>query len=182
MEIGIFFRAFEFADAKLVNDLRKIDEFENLIGGNRRFVSSARDEKWIESLMLNDYQDKFYVAICEKESKNIIGYTSVSDIDHVNKSCTWGGIKLHPEFNGKGFATQTGLLIMKYVFDELNMERFVGECLEDHIVSKKLMKKMGLQVEALKRHSLFKNGKYHNQCVFSILKEEFQIVKKDFNL
>lgn len=182
MNIDIFFRAFELSDAHLISELRKIDDFENLIGGTKRFVSSAREEKWIESLIFNDYQDKFYVAICEKESEKIIGYTSVSDIDHVNKSCFWSGIKIHPDYNGRGFGTQTVLLILKFVFEELNMERCTGQCLEEHVVAKKLMEKVGFKVEALQRHSIYKNGKYHNQFVLSILKEEYPIVKTNFKI
>lgn len=182
MKIDIFFRAFELSDAPFVSTLRKIDEFENLIGGNKRFVALGREQKWLESLIYNDYQDKFYVAICEKDSKNIIGYTSVSDIDHVNKSCFWSGIKIHPDYNGKGFGTQTVLLILKFVFEELNMERCTGQCIEEHTVAKKLMEKVGFKVEALQRHSIFKNGKYHNQFVLSILKEEYPLIKQKFNI
>lgn len=182
MGIDIFFRAFELSDAELVSTLRKIDEFENLVGGNKRFVALAREQKWLESLIYNDYQDKFYVAICEKKTGNIIGYTSVSDIDHVNKSCFWSGIKIHPDFNGKGYGTQTVLLVLKFVFEELNMERCTGQCLEEHVVAKKLMEKTGFKVEALQRHSIFKNGKYHNQFVLSILKEEYSVIKETFNL
>jgi len=182
MTTDIFFRAFELSDAEFINSLRNIDEYENLIGGNKRFVSLARERKWVEDLIYNDYQDKFYLAICEKESKNIIGYTSVSDIDHVNKSCFWSGIKLHPDYNGKGYGTQTVLLILKFVFEELNMERCTGQCLEEHIVAKKLMEKVGFKVEALQRHSVFKDGLFHNQFVLSILKEEYSIIKTTFKL
>lgn len=182
MEIDIFFRAFEMSDAEFISTLRKIDEYENQIGGNKRFVALAREQKWIESLILNDYQDKFYVAICEKSSEKIIGYTSVSNIDHVNKSCFWSGIKIHPDYNGKGYGTKTVLLILKFVFEELNMERCTGECLEEHTVAKKLMEKVGFKVEALQRHSIFKNGKYHNQFVLSILKDEYPEIKRTFNI
>lgn len=182
MTTDIFFRAFELSDAKFVNSLRNFDEFENLIGGNKRFVSLAREQKWLEDLIYNDYKDKFYLAICEKKSKNIIGYTSVSDIDHVNKSCFWSGIKIHLDYNGKGYGTQTVLKILKFVFEELNMERCTGQCLEEHIVAKKLMEKVGFKVEALQRHSVFKNGYYHNQFVLSILKEEYSVIKEKFKL
>lgn len=182
MAVDIFFRAFELSDAHFVSTLRKIDEFENLIGGNKRFVAFSREEKWLESLIYNDYQDKFYVAVCEKENKNIIGYTSVSEIDHINKSCFWSGIKIHPDYNGRGFGTQTVLLILKFVFEELNMERCTGQCLEEHVVAKKLMEKVGFKVEALQRHSIFKNGKYHNQFVLSILKQEYAAVKETFKI
>jgi RimJ/RimL family protein N-acetyltransferase len=182
MIADIFFRAFEVSDAEFVNSLRKFEEFENLIGGNKRFVSVAREQKWIEDLIFNDYKDRFYVAICDKANSKIIGYTSVSDIDHVNKSCFWSGIKLHPDYNGKGFGTQTVLLILKFVFEELNMERCTGQCLEEHVVAKKLMEKVGFKVEALQRHSVFKNGLFHNQFVLSILKYDYAVTKEIFKL
>ncbi|MBD8082326.1 GNAT family N-acetyltransferase [Chryseobacterium caseinilyticum] len=182
MEFDIFFRAFELTDAEFISSLRKNEEFENLVGGNKRFIAVAREQKWLESLIMNDYQDRFYVAICEKSSGKIIGYTSVSDIDHVNKSCFWSGIKIHSDHNGKGYGTQTVLLILKFVFEELNMERCTGQCLEEHVVAKKLMEKVGFKVEALQRHSLFKNGKYHNQFVLSILKDEYPQIKTLFNI
>jgi ribosomal-protein-alanine N-acetyltransferase len=184
METEIFLRAFELRDAEFINSLRKIEEFENLIGGNKRFVSLAREQKWIEDLIYNDYQDRIYVAICEKEDKDekIIGYSSVSNIDHVNKSCFWSGIKIHPDYNGKGYATQTALLILKFVFEELNMERCTGQCLEEHSIAKKLMEKVGFKVEALQRHSVYKDGKFHNQFVFSILQDDYIMIKEKFIL
>jgi RimJ/RimL family protein N-acetyltransferase len=184
MKMDIFFRAFELRDAEFINSLRRIEGFENLIGGNKRFVSLAREQKWIEDLIYSDYKDKFYVAICEKDGKEekIIGYASVSNIDHFNKSCFWSGIKIHPDYQGKGYATQAALLILKYVFEELNMERCTGQCLEDHIAAKKLTEKVGFIVEALQRHSVYKNGKYHNQFVLSILRDEYLIIKEKFNL
>lgn len=182
MTTDIFFRAFELADAEFVNSLRKFEEFESLIGGNKRFVSLAREKKWIEDLIFNDYKDRFYVAICDKVNNKIVGYTSVSDIDHVNKSCFWSGIKLHPDYNGKGLGTQTVLLILKFVFEELNMERCTGRCLEHHIVAKKLMEKVGFKQEALQRHSIYKNGSFHNEIILSILKDEYLESKEKYKL
>lgn len=184
MKSDIFFRAFESRDAEFINSLRRIEQSENLIGGNKRFVSLEREKKWVEDLILNDYKDRFYVAICEKTSKeeHIIGYTSVSNIDYLNRSCFWSGIKIHPDYNGRGYATQAALLILKFVFEELNMERCTGQCIEDHSIAKKLMEKVGYKVEALQRHSLFKNGKYHNQYVLSILRDEYFEIKKKFDL
>jgi ribosomal-protein-alanine N-acetyltransferase len=182
MTTDIFFRAFELKDAEFINSLRRINEVENLIGGNKRFVSLAREQKWVEDLIYNDYQDKIYLAICEKGSENIIGYHSVSDIDHVNKSCCYSGIKIHPDYNGKGYATQTVLMILKFVFEELNMERCVTEFLEEHTVSMKLAKRVGFKMEGLQRHSVFKNGFFHNNFIMSVLKEDYLIVKETFKL
>lgn len=182
MKTDIFLRAFELNDAKFINDLRNIEEFENKIGGTKRFVSVAREKKWVEDLIYNDYSDKFYLAICEKETKEIIGYISVSDIDHVNKSCFWSGVKIHPDHNGKGYAKQAALMVIRYVFEELNMERCTGQSLEEHTAVIKMMENLGFKIEALQRHSLYKNGKYHNQYIYSMLSEEYKTIKVKFQL
>lgn len=184
MEIQIRFRAFRLADADFVNALRSNEKFENKIGGNKRFVSLERDQKWIEDIISNDHQDKIFVAIYKKNDseQNIIGYASIINIDHVNKSCEWGGIKLDEKFNGKGLGTQAALTLLKYVFEELNMERYAARCLENHSVSLKMMKKVGFKVEGALRHSIFKNGNYQNQFLLSILKLEYKEIKTSFNL
>lgn len=180
----IALRAFELEDAEFVNSLRSIERYENLIGGNKNFVSLERDRKWIEDLILKDYQDKMYMAIYRRadEDKQIIGYISLGNIDHRNKSCCWFGVKLHPDYNGKGMGTESALLLMKYVFEELSMERYEGICIEEHTITKKLFKKIGFKVEGILRNSVFKNGKYHNQILHSILKSEYPSVKQKFEL
>lgn len=184
MKTDIFFRAFELRDAEFINSLRRIEQSENLIGGNKRFVSLEREKKWVEDLILNDYRDRFYVAICEKKSKDeqIIGYASITNIDYLNRNCFWNGLKIHPDYTGKGYGSQASLLLMKFVFEELNMERCMAHCIEDNHISKKMMEKAGFKLEALQRHSLFKNGKYHNMYVLSMLKDEYFEIKKKFDL
>ncbi|MGB5990062.1 MAG: GNAT family protein [Marinifilaceae bacterium] len=180
--MDIYFRAFELEDAIFINSLRRIDEMESKIGGTKRFVSLARETKWVEDIIYGDFKDLFYVAACEKGTDKIVGYTSVSDIDHINKSCFWSGIKISPDFSGRGFGTQIALLILKYVFEELGMERCIGKCLKSHDVAKKLMEKVGYKVEGLQRHIIYKNGEFNDQYLLSILKEEYNEVKEKFKL
>jgi RimJ/RimL family protein N-acetyltransferase len=178
--MDIYFRAFELEDAEFINSLRNIENMENLIGGNKRYVSLARDRKWVENIILGDSQKTIYIAICEIGSVDIIGYTSISNIDHFNKSCNWGGIKLEPKFNRRGYGTQIAFLVIKYAFEELGMERVVGVCQEEHVVAKKMMAKVGYKVDGLQRHSLYKNGSYHNQYMMSILRKEYDEFKVNF--
>lgn len=41
--MNIFFRAFEIEDAEFINALRDNEDMESRIGGNKRFVSLARE-------------------------------------------------------------------------------------------------------------------------------------------
>lgn len=180
--MDIYFRALEIKDAIPINKMRTIKEYEELIIGPKRFVSIEREKKWVEDLIMRDYQDRNYVAICEKETNEFIGYTSVSDIDYRNNKCFWSGIKILPEFAGKGYGTQAALLILKYIFEELGIERCIAMCIEDHIAAKKMMEKVGFIIEGLMRHFVFKNGEYQNVFLLSVLSSDYLKIKEKYQL
>ena len=83
---------------------------------------------------MKDSQSAIYFAVTLAQDENIIGYTSITDIDYRNGSCFWSGIKIDPAKSGKGMGTQVARKVLKYVFEELRMERCKGECLEQQDV------------------------------------------------
>lgn len=182
MEFEIKFRGFRYGDEIFINKLREDEERENKVGGMKRFVSLDRERKWVQDIIMGDSQSTIYVAITEINSEDIIGYTSISDIDYRNGTCFWSGIKLSREYSGRGFGTQTALLIEKYVFEELRMVRCIGKCQENHIAALNLMLKVGYQKEGLMRKSLFKNGNHINQWLLSITDDDYAIIKGKFGI
>jgi RimJ/RimL family protein N-acetyltransferase len=136
------------------------------------------DDYWSDPLKLQkqfDFlQNNLDYSACAHQTEVIF--------ENSNKACSWGGIKIHPDFHGKGYGKLTALLLVKFVFEELNIERYEAQCLEEHVVSKKMMEKVGFVTEGLRRNSIFKNGKYHNQLVFSLLKSEYPVIKEQYKL
>jgi ribosomal-protein-alanine N-acetyltransferase len=182
MEFQIGFRPFRLEDARFVNDLRQLESTESLLGGNKRPVSYERDVKWVQDIMLGDSQTTIYFAVTEKGSDEIVGYASISEIDYRNGTCFWSGVKLDPRRAGRGWGTQVGLLIIKYAFDELRMERVKGEVLEVHDGAMRMMAKVGFHTEGLMRSSVFKNGKYHNQYLLSMIRADYERMQVEMSL
>lgn len=182
MEFNIKFRAFRLGDEVFINELRNLSERESKVGGMKRFVSLDRERKWINDIIMGDSPTTLYMAITEKDSDDIIGYTSISDIDYRDGTCFWSGIKLSPECAGKGYGLQVALLILKYVFEELRMVRCIGKCQEEHTVALKLMEKAGYSKEGLMRKAMFKNGRHINQWLMSITDDDYIMVKEKFDL
>ena len=75
-------------------------------------------------------------------------------------------------FKEDGYGTETIRLLKKYIFEELNMNRIYLNILEENISSRKLFEKMGFIQEGVQREAVFKNGKYNNLIMYSLLKEE----------
>lgn len=169
-------------DEVFINKLREDEERENKVGGMKRYVSIDREAKWVNDIILGDSQTTIYVAITENDSDEIIGYTSISDIDYRNGTCFWSGIKLAREYSGKGYGLQTALLVIKYVFEELRMVRCIGVCQEEHIAALNLMLKAGYKKEGLMRKSLYKNGHHINQWLLSVTDSDYEDIKDRFKL
>lgn len=182
MEFKIKFRAFKIGDEVLINKMRDDEEREGKVGGMRRYVSLDREAKWVYDIIMGDNQSVIYLAITEVDSEDIIGYVSLHDIDYREGTCFWSGIKLSKDCAGKGYGFQAGLLITKYVFEELRMVRCIGKCQEFHEPMIKVMEKIGYRKEGLMRKALYKHGVHINQWLFSITDDDYKEVKKKYDL
>jgi RimJ/RimL family protein N-acetyltransferase len=182
MVYQIDLRALKLEDARFINKLRLEENMEQLIGGVKRPVAYERDLMWVEDLILKDHQSFIYFAITPIDNEEIIGYTSISEIDYRNGTCFWSGIKIDSAKAGKGMGTEAALKILKYVFEEMRMERCRAECLEQHEVALKMMLKVGYKQEGLMRRTVYKNGNYNNQWLLSVIREDYVEIKQKFEL
>jgi RimJ/RimL family protein N-acetyltransferase len=179
MEFRIKLRPFKREDAAFVNKLRQHENSENTVGGNKRPVSYERDVKWVEDIMLSDNQKVIYFALSYIENDDIIGYVSISDIDYRNGTCFWSGTKIDPTISSKGLGTESSVLLLRYIFEEMRMERCKGEALENNIGALRMLEKLGFKKEGLQRHSVYKNGQYNSQWILSMLKNEYISLKEN---
>ena len=172
----IYLRPFEADDYKLINKWRNDKELHKLTGGIYFYISGESDRNWVAEKMKFSVKE-LYVAICLKDTNEMIGYTSLNEIDSIHRKCVWGGIVIGGEAGkGKNVGFQTGLLILGYAFNSLNMNRVLGTYFESNVKSARLTAKLGFKVEGIVRNSLFKHGKYHNEVYVGLLREEFEEV------
>jgi len=167
---NIYLRAFELDDYKLLNKWRNNEKMYQLTCGNKYFISSVYDRKWVENKIFNKEKD-IYLAICLNENDQLIGYTSINEIDHRNFRAKWGGIMIDPAHNGKGVATEVGEIVIDHVFNELGFKRLHTNILEEHGASLRLVEKLGFKKEGFLRSSVFKMGKFHNEVILALINE-----------
>ena len=135
-------------------------------------VSKLEQLEWYRNAIHDKNNKRFTIVL--KETNLPIGMATVSSIDWQNRSATHG-IKLHPSCpKGKGIGTDAVLTLMKYAFNELNLNRLDGSWMEDNVPSEKLYLKCGWQIEGIKKNAIYRNGKYHNLKITGITKEDYQ--------
>lgn len=175
----IYLRAFEPEDYVLINKWRNDEEIYRSLGGNLNFVSLAREKAWVQSKSIEDNRN-IYLAVCILDSDELVGYTSINNIDLRNQKAEWGGTIIgNKSLWGKGIASEAARQMLIYLFEQYPIHKCYAYCLEEHHVTKKMFLSLGFNQDGLLRDEVFKNGEFKNLLVFSILRDEFEAKYKE---
>jgi len=74
---------------------------------------------------------------------------------------------------GKGIATQAARLMVEYTFTNFDVTRIYASTFDYNVASQRVLEKIGFVKEARLKKALFKNGRYVDEVIMSILKEDF---------
>ena len=168
-------RAIEKEDIEFLRTMLNDAEMEKNVIGWSFAISQYEQEKWYE----NQIQNKNNLRYIIETEENKIGLATISNIDWKNRKASHG-IKLYGDMKGKGYGTDTVRTIMKYAFEELQLNKLYGTILEYNEASINLYKKCGWEVEGVLKESIFKNNKYNNELQVGILKKQYEEIKKEW--
>jgi len=176
----VYLRAFEPDDYKTTIKWRKDDEIWNMVGGPKYFVSTEYEKKWIEDAIWS--KDQIKLGICLKETNELIGFGSIININWINRSAHCPSMIGEKKYWGKGLGTESRILLLDFAFKERGFNRIWALILESNIGSIKMCERCGYKKEGLLRQSVYKNGKFQNQIIMSILSDEFYKMLKEKNI
>lgn len=172
---GVYIRAIEEEDLSFLSECRNNPETWKYLGA-LDFVNEVKQLQWWRTASLD--KSKAYFVFCLREHPLLtpltkIGFIRMDEIDHFNKSIRIGG-DIHPDFRGKGYGTKMYKLLLEYCFNQLNMHRVWLLVLADNYVAMNLYNKMGLRGEGTQREAIFRDGKYQDYVMMSILDSEYK--------
>ena len=173
MERTVFFRAFEEADAELIYKWKNDDSLKHLNTGLNRCMCKEEALEWVKARMRHqDY--RVFWAICAKDTGKMIGYACLTDIHYINSSANFSGILIGDKDYQDGMAwIETYLFVYEYVFERLNLNRIYGRAIHEHKTTLAMREAMFSTTEGILRQDVFKNGRYYDVSISSILKDEY---------
>lgn len=178
MKHRIYLRALRADDYKVSVNWRNDPDIQSMVGGHKYFVSPEREKQWVETAMASN--DKLVLAICLVDSDKYIGNIMLQDIDWINRTASIPFLIGDKEYWGNGYATEARMLMLKFAFEERGLLRICDVVIEDNIASLRVHEKCGYRKEGLMRNSVFKDGRFHNQYIMGVLKEEFEEAYKRY--
>lgn len=163
----VYLRALEPDDYKTSIVWRKDDVIWSLLGGPKYYVSEEYEKQWVLDTIHQSKDIK--LAICTVSDDKYIGNAYLTDIDWINRSATSHILIGNHDYWGHGYGTEAYSQLIDFAFNQRNLHRIQALVLVDNIPSQKLHEKLGFKRDGLLRDSVFKDGQYKSQLVYSLL-------------
>lgn len=162
-------RAMEKEDCEMVRQMFNDPAIEDSVVGWSFPLSRYAQEKWYES----NYNGFDFRFVIETEEDGAVGIATLIGIDWKNRRAEHG-IKLAQQQNrAKGIGTDAVMAIMRYAFDELQLQRLDSAWFSDNVPSRKLYQKCGWMEEGIRRKYIYKKGQYRDLIVCGVLAEDY---------
>jgi hypothetical protein len=129
--------------------------------------------------ILRDSTCKYWIIVCDGED---VGLLYLHDIDTRNSRCYWGFYTASPSARGKGVGSFAEFSVLRFVFDDLRLQKLCGEVLASNQAVLNMHKKFGFVQEGLLRKHVLKEGIFADVVSISILREEWDAKKADLEL
>ena len=113
------------------------------------------------------------IFIVEKKDGSTIGYMMHFNVLHPLNKLLEIGYALAPNERGKGYCTEAVELMVDYLFLSRETMRIQAYVDIRNLASQKVLEKAGFKREGTIRKAFFSNGKWTEDYLYSILREEW---------
>lgn len=165
-----YLRDVKLADTEDIHSYASLDEVSKYQGWG---PNNEKDtEEHVRMVMQSD-DTHYHKVIVEQQSDKVIGAIEMT-IEKSNDNSEIGYI-LHPDFWGRGIATQAVEQILDYGFKELKLNIISATTDKRNTGSEKVMQKVGMTKEGLLRENIMLKDGYRDTLIYSILFSEYKM-------
>ena len=144
--------------------------------GQYAVMNRIQEEAWFESVSKGPRTElPLVIEIRQGENWFAIGNTSFLGIHPVNLETEIGIMIGEKEYWNQGYGTETMIRMLKYGFEELNLNRIFLRVFEGNERGKQAYRKAGFIHEGTLRQAQYHRGRYWDVDIMSILKNEWKI-------
>jgi len=165
----IIMRQIEKEDLEFVKEIRNhysTWKYLTTIG----MFSSEKQNRWYSAI--SESPNVEYYIVTSKIGEKI-GYIRFDEIDWINRSVRIGA-DIHMQYRNKGYGKKVYDLVLKFCFNFLNFNRIWLLVIENNEVALNLYRKKGFKEEGRMRKAIYRDKKYYDYIMMSILKEEYK--------
>lgn len=133
-------------------------------------LTKEQHENWLKTQVYTHKTAQF--IIIESSSNYEIGSAYLRDIDRKNSKAELGIYIGEIEYLGKGYGREVILLLLKYGFEKLKLNKIFLRVLKENANAIKAYEKVGFEVEGIFKEDVKINDEYRDVVFMSILNKE----------
>lgn len=157
---------------KFMND----PEIKRFLTPGIPFLYTLEDEtKWIDGQ--SAMKELYNFAIESLDEKNYIGGCGINSLDWKNSVAVVGIYIGEKTFWGKGYGTDAMNVLIKFIFEQMNINKIKLNVYDFNERAVKSYEKSGFVKEGVLRQEIYKDGKYHDEYVMGLLRSEYEARK-----
>jgi RimJ/RimL family protein N-acetyltransferase len=115
----------------------------------------------------------YELAIIWRESGKLIGGCGLS-VQSATHRVGEIGYCLHPDFWARGYMTEAAGALLALGFEQLQLHRIQASCDPENTGSRRVLEKIGMQLEGRLRQNLQLRGQWRDSLVWSILEHDWR--------
>ncbi len=125
--------------------------------------------RWAESGLLDDNSGTLIVL----HGTDRVGTVSWRKIQTGPIASNWAiGIGLAPQFRGRGYGSEAHRLLVRYLFAHTQVNRIEATTEITNVAEQRALDKAGFTREGVLRGTTFRQGRWHDQVIYSVLRDE----------
>jgi RimJ/RimL family protein N-acetyltransferase len=131
-----------------------------------------RRRQWAESGLLGDTGGTLIVL----HGADRVGHVSWRQVKTGPTAFGWAiGVGLAPEFRGRGYGSEAQRLIARYLFAHTQVNRIEATTEITNMAEQRALEKAGFTREGILRGTTFRQGRWHDQVIYSVLRDEVKV-------
>lgn len=131
-------------------------------------ISEPSQKRWLERIEVDDSIKMF--GVVEKGTRADVGTCGLTSIDRVNQRAEFS-LYIAPEYQRKGYGLEALRTLVHHGFYAFNLVRIWGEVFDGNLAIE-MFKKVGFQKEGTLRSSYFREGRFIDSHIVSLLRGE----------
>ena len=162
-------------DKDMIRQWRNLSEVARYMYTDHH-ITPEEHERWFQRI-LRDPTCRYWIIVCDRQD---VGLVNIYDLDQRNKRCYWAFYIASPDVRGKGVGSFVEYSILRYVFDEIGLNKLCCEVLAFNEVVTNMHKRFGFKQEGRFREHVVKNGVPTDIVCLAMLRREWESLRPDF--
>jgi RimJ/RimL family protein N-acetyltransferase len=171
----LLLRAFTSQDFDALYAMQSLPEVARYLYWPPRTEAEVRTalEMKVAARAIRSEGDDLTMAVVLKATGELVGDVMLLWLSREHRQGEIGYI-VHPDHQGRGYATEVARLLLRLAFEDLELHRVVGRLEVRNTASARVLERVGMRREAHLVENEYIKGEWQSEFVYAILEREWR--------